>query len=202
MKSISPPATKSTTRIIHWIALRCATALIFALPTATSAQVATVAPGDRIRVRWMIGSPYSSGLDATRVAAGELRGVANGMIILRRGSRDVALPLGSVTTIERRIGTRPASAPAMVKGSAIGFVAGFAAGLFRANLDTTVRPDERVDAGIVGGVLVGAPIGAFIAYLTSRSRGIYEKVPYRGLQANVAVAPDGRTGFSFRVGGD
>ncbi len=204
MVTVTPPQQRPTRHappLLRWIVLRCAVALVLGLPMAASAQVAPVSPGERVRIRWTIGSPYGSGLDATRVTTGELRGIRNGMVVLHRAGREVEVPLGVVTTIERRIGTRPASAPAMVKGSAIGFVAGFAAGLLRANVDTTVRPDERVDAGIVGGVLVGAPIGAFIAYLTSRSRGIYEKVPYRGLQANVAVTPDGRTGLSFRVGG-
>ena len=114
-------------------------------------------------------------------------------------SGEVSTPMSSVQALERRIGTKPASAPAMVKGSALGFLAGFTAGVLKAKADRTVASDEVVDSGVVGGVLLGAPFGAFIAYLTSRRRGIYEKVPFNRMNVDFAVAGSGRMGLSLAL---
>jgi hypothetical protein len=203
--------------LIRMIAIRSALLLLLATPAtihaqstsnpaaARAAQVARAAQhgaihaGDEVRVRWSFGSQYGYGLNTASVVTAEVVEYTQWNIQLRRGSRVFTLPMSSVQALERRIGTKPASAPAMVKGSAIGFLAGFAAGVLTAKSNGAVPSDEVVDSGVVGGVLLGAPVGAFIAYLTSRRRGIYEKVPFNRMNADFAVAPSGRMGLSLAL---
>jgi hypothetical protein len=47
---------------------------------------------------------------------------------------------------------------------------------------------DRVDSGLSTGVLLGAPVGALVAWAASRSRGIYEDVPFPDLRVRRAAA--------------
>jgi hypothetical protein len=104
-----------------------------------------------------------------------------GGLIGRFDGRTYVIERGSVLRLRRRIGTRPATAPEMVAGSAIGFAAGFLVGAL-------ASPDDRVDLGLSTGVLVGAPVGALVAWAASRSRGIYEDVPFPDFRVSRAEA--------------
>jgi hypothetical protein len=145
-----------------------------------SAQPAPLTPGETVVVTWRdpaiigVANPPSSrrvvvvGADDTR-------------LIGRFDGRTYIIERGTVVRVRRRIGTRPATAPEMVAGSSIGFATGFLVGALGAT-------DDRVDSGLSTGVLLGAPVGALVAWAASRSRGIYEDVPFPDLRVRRAAA--------------
>jgi hypothetical protein len=102
-------------------------------------------------------------------------------LIARQDGRLYVIEPGTVVRVRRRIGTRPATAPEMVAGSAIGFAAGLLMGAASAT-------ENRMDIGLSTGVLLGAPVGALAAWAASRSRGIYEDVPFPDLRVRRAAA--------------
>jgi hypothetical protein len=179
---------------------RLITFLFIHFPAQTSGQTRGLEPGDEVRIRWSsVG--YSYGFDTYRVAVGDVVDYSGSHIMLRRGQRFFTVPMRSVRTLERRIGTKPASAPAMVSGSAAGFTAGFVVGVMTGGINGSTPGFDRVDAGLQTGVLIGAPIGAFVAWLASRSRGIYEGIPFGERLNGVSVDPRGGVAVSIRTGG-
>jgi len=110
----------------------------------------------------------------------------------------VPVDLASIRGVKRQVGTRPASAPAMAMGSAAGFAGGFLVGA----LAHSARPSSTrsaVDDGLVAGVLIGAPLGAFVAWLTSRGRPIYEDVELWDILPSVAASPAGGVGLGLTI---
>jgi hypothetical protein len=182
-------------------------------PGAASAQsTRPLSPGDSVLVTWTVPGPsayslYSFGayteratLELVSIRAGRLTGLR----VRGRGRQNglVIVDTGHIRSVQRRIGTKPTVAPAMVYGSAAGFVAGFLGGAWNSSMTSTVNgSSDAVDAGLRSGVLIGAPLGAAIAWLASRSRGIYENVAVVGLRPTVAVTPGGGGGFSIAVAG-
>jgi hypothetical protein len=188
---------KTLTRIVI---SRLLAALLLTTPVDAAAQVEPLTMGEEVRIVWTQAYPSSMGFTAHRSVVGELIDQNASHILVRRGARFVTVPMSDITRVERRIGTKPASAPAMVIGSGVGFGAGFVAGILtRGNRSTTV--DERINKGIATGVLLGAPMGALMAYIASRQRGIYEEIGFASLLSGLAVAPSGRVGLSLRLGG-
>lgn len=183
-------------------AARCLAAvpLLAILPGVAHAQAGPLAPGEQVRISWW--DPYVSSLAymAPRMTTAEVVDLDGQALVLRRGNHIFRVPLGEVRSVQRRVGTRPASAPAMVAGSAGGFLAGFLLGSLTGGVEGGGADVDRIDAGITTGVLVGAPIGALVAWATSRSRGIFEDVPFGDLVNGVVADPDGRIGLSIRTG--
>ena len=189
---------KTLTRIVI---SRLLAALLLATPVKGVAQVEPLVMGAEIRVMWTQAYPNSIGFTTHRSVVGEIIDQNASHMLLRRGARFVTVPMSDITRIERRIGTKPASAPAMVIGSGIGFGAGFVVGILTRGVNQSTTVDERINKGISTGVLLGAPMGALMAYITSRQRGIYEEIGFASLLSGLVVAPSGRVGVSVRVGG-
>jgi len=110
----------------------------------------------------------------------------------------VPVDLASIRSVKRQVGTRPASAPAMVLGSAGGFAGGFLLGVL-AHSGTPSSTRSAVDDGLVAGVLIGAPLGAFVAWLASRGRPIYEDVDLWDILPSVAASPVGGVGLGLTI---
>lgn len=180
---------------------RLVLALFLYVPAPGVAQSADpVAPGDRVRVRWSMhdGSPYY--LPIPRSATMEVVSVDERRLIGTNGRQSYTIYRTAIQDVERRIGTKPASAPAVVIGSASGFAAGFLAGALKGALDPTVNGTGSVsNQGLTVGVLIGAPLGALVAYVRSRSQGIYEDAPFAEVDPSVTVAPSGGVGLSLRI---
>lgn len=164
-----------------------------------SAQDGPIQPGEEVRIRWEYGSAYGYAGGYQQSAIGEVVDATSTHLMLRRGQRFFTVPLGSVRTLERRVGTKPASAPRMVIGSGLGFLGAMAFGILRGEADPTI--DSSMDYGLSMGVLVGAPIGALVAWATSRERGIYERVGVRQLVSGWTIDPNGRVGLTVNVPG-
>ena len=173
---------------------------LLAAPAPAIAQSSALSDGEEIRIRWRLPYDHSYGLPVQRLTVGKVVDQTSSHIMVERSGQFMTVPIASVTSVERRIGTRPASAPAMVMGSGIGFAAGFAAGAILSSLDRTSESGDAVDKGLTTGVLLGAPIGALFVYAASRSRGIYAPVDLAGLSPNVTVDPSGRVGLRIRIG--
>lgn len=169
-------------------------------PITLQAQATTaLVPGEEVRIRWDLGGTSSFAHNYTQVTIAEVMDVSASHLMLRRGTRVFTVPFRSVRSLERRVGTRPASAPRMVVGSGLGFLGGMAFGLIHGEADSSIESSS--DFGLSMGVLVGAPIGALIAWATSRERGIYERVGVGDLVSGWTVDPSGRVGLSFRISG-
>lgn len=178
---------------IGWLALVGA-------PGATRAQ-GSVAVGDEVRATWSprIATPGYLPLPRTEVM--EVSGLQYPHLTGRtRGGELVVLDARRVQKLERRIGTKPASSPAMVAGSAAGFAAGFLIGAMSSPAVSSAHGQSAVDRGLVTGVLIGSPAGALIAFIASRSRGIYEEVG--SVRFNLLAAPtaSGGVGVSLSAG--
>jgi hypothetical protein len=183
-------------RISHAVGIAILT--LVHCPGHGAGQVSPFEPGEELRIYWQSPSAYGY-LPAATV--GDVVDFSGGHIMLQKGHRMVTVPLASVRSIGRRVGTRPASAPAMVAGSAGGFAAGFVVGAFTGGINGSAAGFDRVDAGLTTGVLIGAPLGAFTAWLASRSRGIYEDVPFSDMVRAIAVDPRGAISVSLKAGG-
>ena len=170
------------------------------LPGAAAAQAATILPGDEVRVTWEDARYVAMGIPGLRRTTAEVVSVNVDYIQLARGSRRITVPTWSVRGVEKRVGTKPASAPAMVAGSGIGFAGGFAIGMLTGAFDRTPGEGSRTSSGIATGILVGAPVGALIAYITSRSRGIYADVGFGSALASLTLDAKGGVGFSIPTG--
>jgi len=190
---------KAASSALPFIAVLTALAL-----TATHAQAQSGAhalSGEEVRVSWYDHLGSGGTFPAARSMTLRLVSMDEGQLVGRSGDRLYVLDTRSIRRLQRRIGTKPASAPAMVAGSAGGFAAGFLIGTFGADAS---RGRSTVDAGLSMGVLVGAPLGAFIAWVSSRSRGIYEDVTVpRAVRVRVrtvaSVSPTGRVGLAVTV---
>lgn len=175
----------------------CLTVLA-SLPTALTAQTpGPLSPGDEVRVSWSSQSgsrtyPMTSYLEFVRMDESQIVG--------RRHGRLVVIDTRRIRSVRRRIGTKPASAPAMVIGSGAGFAVGFLAGAVGAGGRARPGNPSAADAGLSTGVLVGAPLGALIAWIVSRSHGIYEEVPIRRVRPVPTLSPSGGLGVSLRLG--
>jgi hypothetical protein len=110
----------------------------------------------------------------------------------------VPIDLASIRSVKRQVGTKPPSAPAMVLGSAAGFAGGFLVGAL-AHTGTPSSTRSAVDDGLVAGVLIGAPLGAFVAWVTSRGRPIYEDVDLWDIVPSVAASPAGGVGLGLTI---
>jgi hypothetical protein len=129
-------------------------------------------------------------LEVQRIDGRYLLGWSHGAI--------VPVDLASIRSVKRQIGTKPASAPAMVFGSAAGFAGGFLVGaLAHSGAPSSTR--STVDDGLAAGVLIGAPLGAFVAWLTSRGRPIYEDVELWDILPSVAASPAGGVGLGLTI---
>ena len=176
-----------------------ATALVI-LPGTAAAQAPAIHPGDEVRVTWEDARYVAMGIPGLRRTTAEVVNVNVDYIQLERGSRRITVPTWSVRAVEKRVGTKPASAPAMVAGSGIGFAGGFAIGMLTGAFDRTPGEGSRTSSGIATGILVGAPVGALIAYITSRSRGIYADVGFGSVLASLTVDANGGVGISIPTG--
>ena len=165
--------------------------------TASAQSTAPLSAGDRVRVTWDYAPGGSYPFMMRRSTTLDLVRLSEGQLVGRRGGHLVIIHARSIRSLERRIGTKPATASAMVMGSAAGFAVGFLAGAFKASVDPSV--DGVVDSGISSGVLLGAPLGALLAWINSRSRGIYEDVGLHGVRPVVAMAPSGGVGLSLAI---
>jgi hypothetical protein len=162
----------------------CAAALVvtshLAATSGLSAQPTPLTPGETVVVTWrdpaVIGA---SNLSSTRQVI--VVGADPSGLIGRFDGRTYIIERSSVVRMRRRIGTRPATAPEMVAGSALGFATGFLVGAMGAT-------EDRVDLGLSTGVLLGAPVGALVAWAASRSRGIYEDVPFPDVRVRRAAS--------------
>ncbi|MDX1494406.1 MAG: hypothetical protein R3253_10130 [Longimicrobiales bacterium] len=183
-------------RRVAGFALRAFIATLLFSPAPVAAQQPAIEPGEEVRVRWRYdASTFAHSISQVTVA--EVVDVTPNAILLRRGNRHFTVPMANVRSLERRVGTRPASAPRMVIGSALGFLGGMAFGVLRGEADSNI--ESSADYGLSMGVLIGAPVGALIAYATSRERGIYERVGLPALVSGWTVDTDGRVGLSFRL---
>jgi hypothetical protein len=175
-----PRGTSMRTKL--WSA--CAVALVatsnLVAASGLSAQPAPLTPGETVVVTWrdpaIIGASSPSSTRRVVVVGADPSG-----LIGRLGGRTYIIERSSVVRMRRRIGTRPATAPEMVAGSAIGFATGFLVGAMGAT-------EDRVDLGLSTGVLLGAPVGALVAWAASRSRGIYEDVPFPDIRVRRAAS--------------
>lgn len=168
--------------------------------TAVEAQYApSISPGDEVRVSYY-NANMPLGYGGPSLVVGEVVDVNESGFLLRKGRRLITVHASTVRSVELRVGTKPASAPAMVAGSAIGFVSGFALGALTGGFNHKDPNVDRVEAGLTTGVLVGAPAGAIVAWLTSRQRGIYEKVPFGDVLSSMVVGVNGTVGFSIPTG--
>jgi len=178
--------------------------LVLPLPEPVAGQSApggsSIVRGDEVRVAWW-DPAYDYAFGGTRFATGEVMDFDGTHLMLKRGTQVFTVPMSSVRSVQRRIGTKPASAPAMVIGSASGFAAGFLAGVLTGGVEGGRAGVDRVDAGITTAVLIGAPMGALIAWVASRSHGIYENVPFGDLVSGLVVDADGRVGIRVRAPG-
>jgi len=158
-----------------------------------------VSPGDEVRVSYY-NPAMAIGYGGPTLVTGEVVDVNESGFLLRKGKRLFTVHASTVRSVELRVGTKPASAPAMVAGSAIGFVSGFALGALTGGFNHMDPNVDRVEAGLTTGVLVGAPLGAFVAWLTSRERGIYEDIPFGDMLSSMVVGANGTVGFSLPTG--
>ena len=181
------------------ISVRLVFSLLLAIPAPAFAQSSALSDGDEVRIRWQFHSDQTYGFPVHRSAVGVVVDQSGSHILLERKGRFVTVPLRTVTSVERRIGTKPASAPAMVLGSGIGFAAGFVAGVLAGSLDRTAEEGDTFNNGLATGVMFGAPIGALVVYVASRSRGIYEAVDMANALPALAIEPTGRVGLSMRI---
>ncbi|MDA0328035.1 MAG: hypothetical protein O2958_03320 [Gemmatimonadetes bacterium] len=172
-----------------------------AAPTQLIAQEAPLTVGEQVKVRWHDRSWSQTGQPGMRSVIAEVEAYDANWIRVRRGKRIIDVPTTAITNIQRRVGTRPASAPAMVIGSGLGFAGGFLGGLMVAQLDRTATGSDVVNTGLKGGILVGAPMGALFAYFNSRSRGIYEDIGLGRVVPGVIIGADTRVDVSFRIVG-
>jgi hypothetical protein len=122
-----------------------------------------------------------------------------GRLIGRTGGRYLAIDTAAIRTVRRQIGVEPASAPAMVLGSAAGFAAGFVIGALAHSDGAPGGASSSANSGLAAGVLIGAPAGALIAWLSSRSRPIYEEVGLGPVTPSVTLGLSGRVGLSMSV---
>jgi hypothetical protein len=189
---------KAASRVPHFVAVLVVPTLAAAHAQAQSGTPAV--SGEEVRVSWYDNAGSLGTLPAVRSTTVRLVSMDESQLVGRRGDRLHIVDTRSIRRVQRRIGTKPASAPAMVAGSAGGFAAGFLFGTFGAD---ATRGRSALDAGLSTGVLVGAPLGALIAWLSSRSRGIYEDVPVpRAVRVRTIanVSPTGRVGLAVTVG--
>lgn len=170
-------------------------------PPALHAQTDGIHPGDEVRVSWW--DPYGSGssYQMPRMTTAEVIDFNGNALMLKRGSHIFTVPVSEVRSVQRRVGTKPASAPAMVAGSAAGFATGYLIGALSGGIQGGSSDVDRAEAGLTTGVLIGAPVGALVAWLASRSRGIYQEVPFSDMLAGVVVHPNGSVGLSIKAGG-
>jgi hypothetical protein len=175
--------------------------LLTASATDIHAQSRPLQAGEEVRISWWDPTVPAYAFDAPRVITAEVIDYNGDAVMLRRGDRVFTVPMSQTRSIKRRIGTKPASAPAMVGGSAAGFAAGCALGALTGGLEGGGADVDRVQSGLTMGVLIGAPLGAVVAWMASRSRGIYEDVPFTDLVAGLVADSDGRVGLSLKVGG-
>jgi hypothetical protein len=158
-------------------------------PDLGTAQTAPVVPGETVLVSWRDRGSMGAANAYRRRELVVVR--SNALQLIGRDDGHIYLiERGTITSVRRRIGTRPATAPEIVAGSAIGFGAAFLLGAMSS-------PGDRADMGLSSGVLVGAPLGALVAWVASRSRGIYEDVPLPDLRVarragNVRIELAGR----------
>jgi len=169
-------------------------------PSRAEAQAApAVQTGDRVRVVWRESweSLYSS---QVRISHLDLVSLDQTQLVARRGDRLQIIPLSQVGKLEKRVGTRGATAPEMVIGSAAGFAAAFAGGALKAIIDPTVAGASAViDDGLAAGVLIGAPLGALAAYLNSRARPIYDEIGFDDAYPVIVPTETGGVGFGLRL---
>jgi hypothetical protein len=172
--------------------------LLFGPAIDVEAQSRPLLTGEEVRISWWDPSMPAYAFNAPRLVTAEVIDYSGDSVMLRQGSRVFTVRLSQTRSIQRRIGTKPASAPAMVGGSAAGFAAGFALGALTGGLEGGGADVDRVQSGLTTGVLIGAPLGAIVAWLASRSRGIYEDVPFGDMVAGLIADPDGRVGVSLK----
>ena len=176
------------------------TALLVAAPGFAQGQsVAPLSPGDVLRVSWRARSATML-RDTRQITTLEFVRMDPSQLVGRRRGRLVVLDARAIRTVRRRIGTKPASAPAMVIGSGAGFAVGFLVGALSATTDDRPGGRSAADAGLSTGVLLGAPLGAFVAWIASRSHGIYEDVPIPRVRPVASLSRSGRVGLSFILG--
>ncbi|MSR19899.1 MAG: hypothetical protein EXR91_02835 [Gemmatimonadetes bacterium] len=158
----------------HHPMARLALALLAFAPSPAVAQsTVALAPGDDVRVAWFEQSPTFTAFRVVRIESFDVVRSDENQLLGRRGQKVFLIDPGALRTVQRRIGTKPVSAPEVVLGSGAGFALGFLVGALGASANGS---GDVANAGLSSGVLLGAPLGAFVAWVASRSRGIYEDV--------------------------
>jgi len=164
-----------TTRSMGWI---LAFLVVPAAPGLLGAQArGPLRPGDEIRVSWYDGGwgTQVGAYSAVRSQTLDFVALDQSQLVGTSRERLYIIQTSSLRDVRRRIGTKPAAAPAMVAGSAAGFAAAFVIGALSSR-----DGGDAVNAGLSAGVLIGAPVGALVAWMSSRSRPIYEDVGIPG----------------------
>jgi hypothetical protein len=168
-------------------------------PTRYASRAFTVpSVGDEVRVAYDSNRNGSLMRNYRGIVRGTLKMISDGYLIIESRSGTVVVAMSSVRGIQRRIGTKPASAPAMAVGSAAGFLAGYLLGSLTYSADVS-STSSASNNGLAVGVLIGAPAGALVAWLASRSRPLYEDMSLGSAVPTVAVSPSGRVGFSISL---
>lgn len=169
-------------------------------PLKTAAQdQPTVESGDRIRVMWREGvaSPYHNYLRSEHL---DLVLIDETRLVGRDGDRVRVIPLNQVAHLDKRVRTRPATAPEIVIGSAMGFAAAFTLGALKSIVDPSVEGSSTiVNDGVRTGVLVGAPLGAVAAYLNAMARPLYEEIGIGAQRPVVLPTTNGAVHFGISV---
>jgi hypothetical protein len=158
------------------------------------------AVGEELIVTYVTSRYGPGALRSTSTVRLELVANDSHQLVGRSRGQLLVIDARSIRRVKRRIGTRPASAPAMVAGSAAGFAAGFLIGATSSAGGSQVSGGRSAaDDGLVAGVLVGAPLGAFVAWVASRSRPIYEDLGIGDVRPSVRVAPTGQVGLAISI---
>ena len=185
-------------------------AILLWCPSPASAQMAstfaTPGPrvGERLSVTYLTNPSGPLAYNYLRLVHVDFLSFDGGRLVGRVRGRPFAIGTASIRSVRRRIGTKPASAPAMVLGSAGGFAAGFLIGAVvysqdRSGASNPSGASSATNRGLSTGVLVGAPLGALVAWVASRSRPIYEELQIGGVRPAVAASLSGRTRLSITI---
>lgn len=193
--------------LIRTLVQGLAAALLLVTPCVVSAQTSSryssqtfTIPdvGDELRVTYDSNRNGALIHNYRGVVRGRLKMISDGYLVIDSRNGTVVVAMSSVRGIERRVGTKPASAPAMALGSATGFVAGYLIGSLTYK-ESTSSTSSASNNGLAVGVLLGAPAGALVAWLASRSRPLYEDMSLGSATPTVAVGPSGQVRFSVSL---
>jgi len=188
----------------HTVLSALTLALIVAGPTHALAQSTgeasrTLTAGEELLVTYDTGDFGSFSQSYRRTVRAEFVDMDGGRMLVRVRDQLLLIDTRSIRSVRRRIGTKPASAPAMALGSAAGFGAAFLIGVAMYDDGGPGSTSSATNSGLAAGVLIGAPVGALVAWMVSRSRPLYESVDIGGARPRVVIRRSGGVSFSFSL---